>query len=273
MTLDLSGVRVKLGRAAHHLSSLQSALNDYMSVDTDGAGPGIRLDFDTESGVWKAIAHVPEQVPIEWSVLIGEVLYQLRSSLDHMINCVTTPTRYTSFPIYDDKSNYLSNEARLLAGVPEPYLTLIRELQPFWQMPQTPREHALWALHELARLDRHQFLHVADLWLMRCEIATEPSDALTIDNGIAMPDILEDGARVASGRIVPVDSAADDREVRVALRAAVDLGLAIPSDARLPENVHAAQVVAGLTAMLRHIRDAIVPFFMRPQRLDPYQGS
>ena len=56
-----------------------------------------------------------------------------------------------------------------------------------------------------------------------------------------------------------------------ALGAGIDLGLAILDDARLPEDVHAAQVVWGLTAIPRHIRWAIVPLFIRPQRLQPLQ--
>ena len=65
MTLDLSGVTAKVGRAAHHLKTLQTALDDFMSIDRNGVGPGIRLQFDEQGGTWKAITDIPDEIPVE----------------------------------------------------------------------------------------------------------------------------------------------------------------------------------------------------------------
>jgi hypothetical protein len=257
--MDFTGVYLKLHRASHHLDSLKTELDNFLYGNPD-SGSRLVVGPDADDGTWKVTTYRSDRFLLAWSVLIGEAVYQLRSSLDHLINgLIPTPTRNSAFPILCDETAYDANAASHLPGLPEPYLTLVRDLQPFRQNPAAPMSTTLWNLSEWARLDRHRFLHIADIWITECVVGSFPDGRITLDHSVVFPSPLEDGAVIGSGRIL-ADPAGTKTKVDVHVHATLDLVLTQLGDMRIPAGMMAVQAVGGLEAFLAHIFEIVAVF-------------
>lgn len=115
----------------------------------------------------------------EFALLLGEMLYQLRSALDA---CIYQATIYATgknpplneekleFPICSDPSEFPKLAKRRLADLPKDIQDEIERVQPY-NAPALPPEQmtknlnrSLGILHNLARKDRHRRLHVIGSW-------------------------------------------------------------------------------------------------------------
>jgi len=120
--------------------------------------------------------HITEQPPIEIAVLAGEILYQLRSALDHLFFEVVrrahpgpmskglikachfpiltkSPTGFNP-PIPKDK---LFPRGELYRWVPDPAYTFIEGWQPYYGVHD--RRKLLGMLHEFSNIDKHRRLN------------------------------------------------------------------------------------------------------------------
>jgi hypothetical protein len=104
--------------------------------------------------------------PIELSILIGEFLYSLRSSLDNMICGLVRRTHPTSscagrqFPIYDTLAEYLRDRKKCVRGVPKAARTLLDGLQPHCRPPGAVELDPLWILNRLCNRDKHRAVNL-----------------------------------------------------------------------------------------------------------------
>jgi len=260
MPLDAAGIGLKLDRAAHHLDALEESLDSFMSPDPKERR-GIAIEIDSEHRNWQIVVHLPGGIPAIWSVLIGEVLYQLRSSLDHIVNgLVAVSTPDNAFPICLQPKDYRSNKNRLLAGVPEADRATIYELQPFRQDEEHPDNTTIWALHELSRLDRHRFLHVTGLYLTGCPITFDPVGSGVTDLSIEMPCRIEHDLVIARGHFGDATTASESKVNAFAIG---DMVLPDLKAVRIEDASEVAYLaVEGLKYMLIHVRDDIVPRFV-----------
>ncbi|MGE3191313.1 MAG: hypothetical protein AB7N90_16640, partial [Vicinamibacterales bacterium] len=128
----------------------------------------------------KIVFHVigtPPQVPPNFSLLTGEVLYQLRSALDHLVYQLVVsktkepPTFKSAFPIVGRGTmgkkrwtsaveEYEACTSRLKDGISPAALKMIDELQPL-KRGAAYKDDPLWMLQELNNIDKHRFLHLA----------------------------------------------------------------------------------------------------------------
>ena len=113
-------------------------------------------------------------VPMSWSVRTGEILYNLRSALDHLVwqlVCANgqTPTTDNQFPIADDVDAWKrSSTRRSLKGISDGAKQAIQYLQPFnpWlDLPTNGAVHPFDAqtfrtLRNLCNIDKHRHLHL-----------------------------------------------------------------------------------------------------------------
>jgi len=107
---EFADIWLKFGRAADHFDTLKASL---LAIIEDDVDTGIQIETDRDQSTWRAIVNLPgvKRIDPDWSLLIGEILYHLRSILDHLINAIVpAPTRDTSFPIraYEDPASFLS---------------------------------------------------------------------------------------------------------------------------------------------------------------------
>jgi hypothetical protein len=152
MVASLAGALAKLDRAEAHLNELRDLLRGHLT------------NLDLVSGT---ITHHPGRiekririaaVPPEIQVVAGDVVHNLRSSLDHVANQLVvanggTPVigpGGTTFPIVRP-----GQEPRVAGGVSPEAMNLIRQVQPqdYWL-----EEHPLSVLQHLWNMDKHREL-------------------------------------------------------------------------------------------------------------------
>jgi hypothetical protein len=171
MAGDLAGVDLKVGRAKRKLADLDKCIKAAFAPDRYR----ISSEFDSEIAEQVYSVHDLPAIDPEWALEIAEVLYQLRSALDHLAWQLVeldgnSPNEQTQFPIRDSPND--KNEKRLplqnlLPQVKNPdILNLIDECQPYnagdgTDYPvQKARTTPLWHLKALNNVDKHRLLLV-----------------------------------------------------------------------------------------------------------------
>lgn len=126
-----------------------------------------------------------QPIPIGLSAIAGDVLQDLRSSLDHEVHRIAEATKGKGwpalegcgFPIRRDSAKYQSERNALIGGLPKQLKGLIDALQPFQQPPDDEARH-LELLNELARIDRHRLLHLTVVQVTKFETNIVPLEEL-----------------------------------------------------------------------------------------------
>jgi len=73
-------VQAKIDRAIEHFEELKTLVEDFKAATAQR----MVFSFDAASGKYVADVKVPEHPPLKWSVVVGDVAHNLRSSLDHL---------------------------------------------------------------------------------------------------------------------------------------------------------------------------------------------
>ncbi|SRR5579875_267206 len=166
----LAGVELKLSRAKAHLVELQNALAEALDGDCKFVG-----EFDRQRKCYVLkVSHVPTVDP-EWSILLGEIFYQLRSALDHLAWQLVehdggTPNKQTKFPILESLRDKNGKRMRLRQLMPQvtdsTILTILNECQPYYWSDTEGHgitgieRHPLRLLKLLSNIDKHRLLLV-----------------------------------------------------------------------------------------------------------------
>jgi hypothetical protein len=93
----------KIERARKQTDALQAALEGFYK----NKSYSLRQELDTQAGEKRLVFHA-DPFPLEWSVIIGEIVHNLRSALDHSIyelTCIENgnPLGKTEFPIFENE--------------------------------------------------------------------------------------------------------------------------------------------------------------------------
>jgi hypothetical protein len=171
----LVGINAKIGRAKKHVQDFEAAIHallddpSFYEIEAkDKPGTGyVGLYF-------KNIKPVPEAI----SLIAGDAIHNLRSSLDHLIwqlveanNC--TPLSRNEYPIFDtfqktSKKDTAEQLARKIEGVSPHAQQIIKATQPYLTGDLT-----LWHLQQLDIMDKHKLIltvnHVASAWGLKDE--------------------------------------------------------------------------------------------------------
>jgi hypothetical protein len=145
------------------------------------------LDHESEPGYLLLKVDAHSEPPPSFSVLIGEVLYHLRSSLDHLACALTEENGGivdddTEFPIFDDADKFrnpvsglLTNAIRKRIGdVHATKRAIIEREQPFNRYKGRPHDDPLWLLHDMFNFDKHRSLHVVNAFAEQTDITFDP---------------------------------------------------------------------------------------------------
>lgn len=171
---DLGSRWAKADRAKHHLDQLEAEVAEFIrsdpyfvveEVDANQRGPnGKPMTVYTFRGF------VLRDRP-DWGPLIGDVLNNLRSVLDHLTWHLAEGRgdTQTEFPIFKDGKVYERKAPDKIRHLPQTAQTRIERQQPWYQAPDDPEGHPLWVLHRLTNDDKHQRLHITqsamNVWL------------------------------------------------------------------------------------------------------------
>ena len=158
------GVRAKSSRAGDGLASLETDISAVCKNMRRAIVHEIREDVNKQ--VWIYRGETPE-APIEWSVRIGEILYNLRSALDHLVWQLVLangekPGRHNEFPIVNDASEWGQARGRKLKGISQAAAARIERLQPYTGGIGFPfNVFAFRTLRTLCNIDKHRHLMLA----------------------------------------------------------------------------------------------------------------
>ena len=156
----LIGIRTKLGRSRNLLETFNEQAGLFLGRDPYE----VVADFDSEKRTYAYTIKVREKPLPQIGILVGEILYQIRSSLDHLawqlaILRHDPPPDRTEFPICDSAKSYKGSCGKI-GGLPLAAQTIVDGLQPYVRKPAAPHDDPLWILHRLTNDDKHRVPHL-----------------------------------------------------------------------------------------------------------------
>lgn len=155
----LAGVRAKLDRADAHLKSLQEEVATFLDSETYG----VRHHFHPDGRHYTLSVQIKREPPLLLSVLVGDLVHNLRSALDHLAWQLVlanggTPTRATQFPIFTSdpaSGDPLRKWTGSIEGMASPIGQAIRAIQPY-HAGNRANLHSLAVLAALSNQDKHR---------------------------------------------------------------------------------------------------------------------
>lgn len=144
-----TGPTLKIRRAEQHFNEIVKAWDTYF--------PAIQIYIDAQSDPDNIIyrAKVATPIPSELSTIIGDVVHNLRSSLDQLICDLVrrnngVVTRDHAFPIQQSQPSFESRSRTALRGLTPRAEAFIRRLKPY-----QGGNDLLWMLSCLDNMDKH----------------------------------------------------------------------------------------------------------------------
>ncbi len=214
MSYTLSSAKLKWDRANQQLNALNVEIAEFMQSAEKPYK--ISLKRNSQTGEDCILINIVKKTPIMWSVKIGEIIYNLRSALDHMVyeiaslNCNGTVPARTEFPIFIDEVRFRSEKMGggmyKMRGLPENVRTSIEEIQPF-KREQSPELHRLWALQELSNWDKHRLLHLTSVTTGTRNLSLKTEGGVTIKATKVRADgEIEDGAELCCYQVTQLSA-------------------------------------------------------------------
>ncbi len=166
-TADISSSRRKLRRAKVHLDALEHELQTVSKEKTHSAVTNLR-----QEGGWQVVYLTVEYVPpIEWAMVIGDAVNNMRAALDHLVWQLVLrddnePRDTHAFPIFHVRDEFIDKvkapkkreERSPLYGIviDGDAWTIIENAQPFNRAePEVAKFELLANLRDMCNLDKH----------------------------------------------------------------------------------------------------------------------
>lgn len=197
MTDPLEGCREKLRRARLHTEELDSLVRALCEKCSNA----VVRDDQTETGQIVFRAGVMPDPPPEFSVRAGEILHNMRSSLDHLVCRLAEHrnepvTKEHGFPICESAAKFNQNRRRL-KGLDPAEIAVVESLQPYHT--GHPNQDTLFILQFLNNADKHRL--IIDRHVSPHELAsfTLPNNVEKVSQGLIQHT--EPGAEIATYRV------------------------------------------------------------------------
>lgn len=158
MLHPLDGPRLKTARAREQLDAFRSEQLAYFRRE-----PYYTFSkFEPERGEYVTYYRVIDPPPPNLSVLIGDVVHNLSSALEHLtwqlvIASGNDPIEgVTGFPIFEERSKYEARAPRMMQGMKPEFVAHIERLQPYHR--ESPESDPLAVLRDIWNRDKHRLL-------------------------------------------------------------------------------------------------------------------
>ncbi len=267
MDATLQRVKLKIDRAGEYLEELHKEVEAYL----DGR-PYEVVREPREGGNPLLICKVNRLPPLRLSVLLGDFLHNLRSSLDHLAWQLVlanggTPDTGTSFPVFEKRRDFKKFKKNretttgVVGEVAGEAADLIEGLQPYNNAAGSPREHPLWILSKLNNIDKHRQFNIAILntsEVVQVDLLT--ADGTGIYMTLQFPNEVGKNKPIEDGASVGVDpfNVGPDYQLRIGMYSMVGLQ---ETEEVGPFGTRSVGTVAQ--ELLDHVRDGVVPEFER----------
>lgn len=177
-------IAAKLDRIGDHLKAFNEETERFLNSDVNG----VINDFDSEPDYLIVKAFSRSSPPKHYSVLVGEILYHLRSALDYLACQLTRENggvcdSPVEFPIWVKPTGFGTlgdSKAWNFSRIGQMDMTsqeLIKQEQPFQKKYGAIENDPLTWLYHLSNIDRHRFLHVATAAARIGFIRVDPAEA------------------------------------------------------------------------------------------------
>lgn len=212
---------------------------------------------EPSSGVYRYVVDSVSLPKREWGVLIGELVHNLRSALDHSIYAAAKrPSRTNQFPIFTDYCDWKVKSKSMLRTVPKKIADLVEERQPYHTVaPERPDHHLLTVLNRLSNHDKHRLLHttVAAVTGIKEPRFEKGRDVSAITGAEVVLGPLKPGADLARVQVIV---SGPEPDVKMYGEFAIDVTLADPlGRGRVTEG---AAVMPLLFALLQYVEDIVI---------------
>jgi len=241
-----NGIQARMHRARDQMELLHS------EIDAFFARKPYELVVETNRGQTEIYVVVKERegVPVAWSILVGEIVHNLRSALDQVVSELVIhktglpPSADTTrFPIFLTAADYRSNrgEKVWLRGVGSTARAIIKAAQPF--ETGEGRTSPLWHLHELSNWDSHRVIPLVAATRRSAEGEAVAGEMWGL--GIAFEGPLAPDTVLGTVRLTPSNVPLVERMAKVKMETKLSCHIAIQE----PASVGRPQVVNGLNVI------------------------
>ena len=170
---SIAGVDRKLQRAHQHFDELRSAVDHFMQTDFYT----LVAPKQDRKGRLPIAVELIEPIPyLDWGVIVGDFVHNLRSALDQLIFQLSLPATFpdlpsgTSFPIFNSgvrfgerqrNGQFTRRSGRYATRLLPPKVSAtVESLQPYHRR-NNPDSRYLWMLHQLSNVDKHRIVAVS----------------------------------------------------------------------------------------------------------------
>jgi hypothetical protein len=225
---SLDGARAKVDRAGEHLKTLDAETTAFMSRHPYRL---TRKYYAKTCHVTFRFAEDEEPAVLRWGVLIGDVLHEVSSALDHVawqfaLKTKPKPTSSTAWPVCVGPGDWESKRTKaMLQHISAADRAFINSKQPY-PAPHGmgPETHAFAMLRLLSRIDKHRVLHTSVLLPLDIDIKFIPKDC-TVRDAKLIGEPLKQGAKFVR---VFVDPTGPDPDVDMKLDLSMYVGFSGP---------------------------------------------
>jgi len=256
---SLQGVWAKLDRAEEHLKTLVGEVGAFITREPQPFGLSIPY-LDAETGWHTVYGIVEEKPPERLGVILGDLLHNVRSALDHLVWQLVLlnggqpkgGARGNAFPIALTPDQWVSAQSQHLAGVDARHREIIEKTQPYKRGSDAPMTYLGW-LRFLSDTDKHQVVHPT-LATMQDDPVDAVSFRVTHGPGRVVAKqfqqvLFEHGAELLRCKVEPLTS---DTEVEMV----GDIPLRVAfSDRRAPDAIP-GQLLAAARVVAREFEPA-----------------
>lgn len=243
----------KLHRARYQLNDLEKRFRNVVEGRAYRIGEDFKLHPSQDVGDYTFTirsANVPNR---EWGVLVGEVVHNLRSALDHCVYAAAAKPQGTYFPTFSKEDDWERKSCDVLYTVPENVVAIIEQAQPYhWKSKASA--HPLALLNALWNQDKHRLLHTTALTLSgpQPEIVAVRGVKEIISQRVYINRSLKNDAKIAKAVIRPVGA-----EPKMKLDGQLSVGVAFAKRSSGGDAIGGLDVIGVLTEAWRRVANLI----------------
>jgi hypothetical protein len=192
-------------------------------------------NFDLQTNEYIVFMRIRDTPPVKWSIVIGEIIHNLRSALDHLAWQLVKangekPDRDTGFPIFFDNpfadnasEKSLERWERMTRGMHADDIAILKAFQPY---NAGDRANPLLILNSLSNRDKHREIHFTQNVAHYTKVEFTDKRDLELES-LMEPyrGTLEDGTVVLRYRVVRTG---DDPYVQVEVECSFDIAFRDP---------------------------------------------
>jgi hypothetical protein len=245
----------KLEWARKHLDTLKASIQVFLNSE-----PYIAIQkYDDEEGGYQARLDRQLEVPLDWSLMVGDIIHNARSALDNLAYALAIKNsgplsdddaRDVQFVLYEKRpDDFFSRSLFRLGLLSDVARTEIEKLQPYHR-PDPAYRHPLAVLADLSNIDKHRHLILAVDTAQSASVSLEGSgiEPGTRIGGYSGP--LEDRTVIARWKL-----AGFPPNAKVNMSAEISILITFPQG----RPAWGGSIVGFLDALLDHIRDVVFP--------------